>query len=245
MARLRDGSRLYDGWVGAAFHVARLLPKAPRDVLYTPRFARTIAHGGSPLSDAQPWMPYRAIDWLEENVDASMSVFEYGSGGGTLFLSERVGELHSVEHDPEWYEATRSALAAAGVEVDYILAEALPVDGPDVPYGLHSFTSTQPESRGLAYENYVRAVDKLPDASLDLVIVDGRARPSCAARALPKVRGGGHILLDNSDREDYRPIFELLAPYERIDFRGLTPYERELSRAAVWRITSAGSPGRS
>jgi hypothetical protein len=214
-------------------------------VRYTPRFARTLAGRGSPLSDGQPWMPYRAIDWLEANLDSSKSVFEYGSGGGTLFLAKRVGELHSVEHDREWYEATRDALAAAGVEVDYILAEASPVDGPEVPYGVHSFTSTQPESRGLGYENYVRAIDRLPDASLDMVIVDGRARASCAAHALPKVRSGGHLLLDNSDREEYRPVFDLLARYERIDFEGLTPYERELSRAAVWRITSAGSPGRS
>ena len=245
MARRRNGDRLHDGWAGAAFHVARLLPQAPRDVRYTPRFARTLAQGGSPLSDAQPWLPYRAIDWLEENLDSSKSVFEYGSGGGTLFLAQRVGELHSVEHDPEWYEATRDALAAAGVEVDYILAEASPIDGPEVPYGVESFTSTQPESRGFGFESYVRAVDRLPDASLDLVIVDGRARPSCAARALPKVCAGGHILLDNSDREDYRPVFELLAPYERIDFEGLTPYERQLSRASAWRITSPGSPGRS
>lgn len=212
---------------------------------YTPRFARTLAHGGSPLSDAQPWLPYRAIDWLEENLDSSKSVFEFGSGGGTLFLAQRVGELHSVEHDADWYEATRGALAAAGAEVDYMLEEPAPLDGPEVPYGIHSFTSTQPESRGLGFENYVRAVDGLPDASLDLVIVDGRARPSCAARALPKLRAGGHILLDNSDREDYLPVFELLAPYERIDFEGLTPYERQLSRASVWRITSAGSRGRS
>ena len=236
MARPLNSGRLHDGWAGAAFHVARLLPRSPRDVRYTPRFARTLAHGGSPLADAQPWLPFRAADWLEDTLDRSKAVFEYGSGGGTLFLAPRVGVLHSVEHDRDWYEATRAALDAAGAEVDYVLAEPVALGGREVPYGVDSFTSTQPESRGLSYEEYVRAIDKLPDASLDLVIVDGRARASCAARALPKVRDGGHVLLDNSDRDEYRPVFDLLAAYERVDFEGLTPYERQLSRATAWRI---------
>jgi hypothetical protein len=228
--------RLRGGWARAAFHVARLLPRSPRDVRYAARLARTLVDGGSPLADAQPWMPYRAVDWLEENVDRSKAVFEYGSGGGTLFLAQRAGELHSVEHDAEWYEATRAALDQAGLDVDYVLVEPSALEGSDIPYGLDSFTSTGAELRGLSYEAYVRTIDRFADASLDLVVIDGRARASCAKRALPKVRDGGHILLDNSDRDEYRPVFELLADHGRVDFEGLTPYERQLSRASAWRI---------
>jgi hypothetical protein len=220
--------------VRAAYQAGRLLTRAPHDARYAPRLVGSLAHDGSPLADAQPWMPYRAISWLEHNVDRSQTVFEYGSGGGTLFLAQRAGEVHSVEHDREWYEATRTALDEAGADVDYVLAEPSPIDGPEPPYGADSFTST--ESLARSYEAYVKTIDKLGDSSLDLVVVDGRARASCAKRALPKVRDGGHILLDNSDRDEYRPVFDLLAEYDRIDFEGLTPYERQLSRASAWRV---------
>ena len=42
-----------------------------------------------------------------------------------------------------------------------------------------------------------------PDASLDLVVVDGRARVECARRAMPKVKPGGLLLLDDTSRERY------------------------------------------
>lgn len=230
----RPTSGRLDSWARAAYWAGRLLTGAPHDARYAPRFVASLARDGSPLTDAQPWMPYRAISWLEQNLDRTKTVFEYGSGGGTLFLAERAGLVHSVEHDREWYEATRAALEQAGAGVDYVLAEPSPIDGPGPPYGADSFTST--ESLTTSYEAYVKVIDKLGDSSLDLVVVDGRARPSCAKRALPKVRDGGHILLDNSDRDEYRPVFDLLARYDRTDFEGLTPYERQLSRASAWRV---------
>src|SRR4051812_34446634 len=95
----RTSGRPRGRWARAAFHVSRLLLRSPRDVRYAPRLARSLASDASPLADGQPWMPYRAIDWLDRTVDRSTAVFEYGSGGGTLFLAQRAGELHSVEHD--------------------------------------------------------------------------------------------------------------------------------------------------
>ncbi len=39
------------------------------------------------------------------------------------------------------------------------------------------------------------------DSSVDLVVVDGLLRSSCVAAALPKLRPGGYLYLDNSDKD--------------------------------------------
>jgi predicted O-methyltransferase YrrM len=53
-----------------------------------------------------------------------MRVFEYGSGGSTLFFGERAKVLVSVEHDREWYKVLKQHLEKRGLRnVEYLLAE--------------------------------------------------------------------------------------------------------------------------
>ncbi len=55
----------------------------------------------------------------------------------------------------------------------------------------------------MSFEKYVRSIDRFIDKSLDLVIIDGRARLSCITHALKKIRPGGYLMLDDSERERY------------------------------------------
>jgi hypothetical protein len=213
-----------------AYHLTRLVARRPGDIRYGRRFVESLDSSRSPLLDAVPWMPFRAGDWLDRNAERDWSAFEYGSGGTTVFLTQRIAALHSVEHDPEWFAQTSAVLEAAGHQhVRYELEEPESGDNP-------AFASTGPEFAGRNFERYVKAIDAHPDASLDLVIVDGRARVACVRRALPKLREGGYLLLDNSDRDEYREAFELLARFPRLDFAGLTPYLLDPSRSSAWRI---------
>ena len=50
------------------------------------------------------------------------------------------------------------------------------------------------------FDDYVAAINDELDNSLDLVIVDGRARVECVRRAMPKVKPGGLLLLDDTGR---------------------------------------------
>ena len=42
-------------------------------------------------------------------------VWEYGSGGSTLWLAERAAKVISIEDDPVWYAAVTEALSARGL----------------------------------------------------------------------------------------------------------------------------------
>jgi hypothetical protein len=72
------------------------------------------------------------------------------------------------------------------------------------------------------------------DASLDLVIVDGRARVACGLAAMAKVKPGGMLLLDDSDRPRYARLREALTGWHGRDYRGFKPGGGPVCQTTVW-----------
>ena len=62
-----------------------------------------------------PWFGYRAIKRLDQLIQPSWSVLEFGSGMSTLWLAKRCGHLLSVETDETWYGQIKGKLPE-GVE---------------------------------------------------------------------------------------------------------------------------------
>jgi predicted O-methyltransferase YrrM len=193
-------------------------------------YLRSLLPGKSALADGVPMMPFGAIAWLRAYVRPGMKVFEYGSGGSTIFFARHVGHIVSIEHDPEWYERTAEQLASLPPgNSSYVLQP--PDEGAKAKFG-----STDERYRGMNFESYVKTIDDYADEHFDLVVVDGRARTACVLRALPKVRRGGFLLLDDSYRGEYSPAMAALAGQGRNDFRGLAPYNTDLGQTTVWEI---------
>ncbi len=150
-----------------------------------------------------PWLNFDAIDALAQLELRGRYVFEYGSGGSTIYWLRRGARVVSIEHDPAWYERVRAAIPP-GAPLDYRLvppepALPEPADSADPA----AYRSGDPAFAGQSFARYAAQIDTFPEASFDLVLVDGRARPSCLAHAAPRVRPGGLLILDNSDRAYY------------------------------------------
>jgi hypothetical protein len=170
----------YRIWAGGGFSASRLHDRKGnlidlRGACYLPHCllstAWTKVKGHRP---ELPWLGYRTIRWLERTVRPNWRVLEFGSGMSSLWLIRRIpkGLLVSVESSPEWHALVKAKFESRGHRnVDYRL-------------------------RG---EDYPQAVDNLPDASFDLVIVDGIRRDECMPAAFAKAKPGGYILLDNTD----------------------------------------------
>jgi hypothetical protein len=207
-----------------------LLRRDIAGVRFVVPYLRSLGANRSAIGDGQPWLTFRAIRWLAANLEPTMRIFEYGSGGSTLFFANRVRDVVSVEHDPEWHARTSDAIDARGIHnCTYLLRPPRQVPAPRV-------TSTDRAYAGVDFTDYVTAIDAYPDGSFDVVSVDGRARTACVLAAIPKTRPGGLILLDNSDREEYGEAIDALARYERLDFPGLVPYMTDVSLTSIWRI---------
>lgn len=190
---------------------------------------------GSPLKDGEPWIAFESKEWLGDYLTRNMIVFEYSSGGSTIFFSKWVKKLISVEHDPMWYQHISDTLNRKNISnVEYLLLEPhFTPDGKSDFTDPHSFASR--EYPNMSFEAYVKSIDAFPDKSFDLVFIDGRARPSCIYHALDKVRPGGVLMLDNSERDYYLAGKELLVDWKRIDFFGPGPYGRYFWQTSVWK----------
>ncbi len=141
-----------------------------------------------------PWLVPAAIEWIDAYLKPTMRAFEWGAGGSTLWYARRVKELVSIEHDSDWYGQVRDELAVLNIR--NVILRWMP-DGD--------------------FECYATVVI-LFDEPFDYIAVDGRARIKCIERAIPKLKSGGVLMLDNSERPEYATGTELMKDWKRIDF---------------------------
>jgi hypothetical protein len=211
---------------------ARLLLRGHGRLL--PRWLASLALPAS-VRPTVPWLTFGAIDYLAALDLAGRRVFEYGSGASTRYWLRRGVDLVSVEHDPGWYGQVRAALPP-GAAVDFRLAPPEPAaPGSFDPADPAAYRSGSPDCSRLAFRSYAAQIDAFPDGAFDLVLVDGRARPSCLAHAIPKVRPGGMLILDNSERGYYTErLAGALAGFTPLVFPGPVPQAPVFSQTTIF-----------
>ncbi len=182
-----------------------------------------------------PWLCFDAIAALDRLDLRGWRVFEYGSGGSTLYWLRRGASVVSVEHDATWYARVRT-LTPPDAPLDYRLALPEPAQpGPVDPSDPAAYHSGDPAYAGYSFARYAAEIDAFPQEYFDLVLVDGRARPSCMLHALPRVRRGGLLILDNSDRAYYTArIGPLLADWRATVYAGAAPGAPVLTRTTFY-----------
>lgn len=199
-----------------------------------------------------PIIPHSAGDWLELYLCPDMVAFEWGSGGSTLYLARRVKKLVSVEHSEKWYDVVLGALKSRGLKncrYLFIPPERLP---PEQHMSVKEATihAGDPESctsrvKGYinySFEGYVRSIERYGDGVFDFIFVDGRARASCISSAIPKLRPGRFLMLDNAARRIYQRAIKLMKGWDSISFYGDGPSMASLKwHATIWQKPVEGS----
>ena len=166
-----------------------------------------------------PWMAPDAIKALDLLLTLEMRGFEFGSGHSTTFLAKRIKSVTSVEHANGWYNKVKKMLATEGIDNVELLSAA-----PDPAFRLPQLSSLQQmrisaedyPAKDNLFKAYYQTINRFEDESLDLVVVDGRARVSCAKAAIPKLKSGGLLLLDNSERARYAAVHQWLAQWPKL-----------------------------
>lgn len=144
---------------------------------------------------------------LEGALNDKARVFEFGTGGSTIWFAKRVAKLVSVEYNPDWFKVLKQGFKEdfGGVPANVTL---LLKSGFSDSRWLLSQTTKQQVGR-----EFVDSISEFPNSYFDLVVVDGRARMACMAKSKPKVKLGGVILLDDSQREHYTAGINLMADW--------------------------------
>jgi hypothetical protein len=188
------------------------------------------------MDSALPWMTYDATDFITKRLVPKSAVFEYGSGSSTAYWVRLGMRVTSVEHDPSWYEQVGQRIGSTeNLELRLVPPEPSPNPSALDPADPESFASADPPFVNHSFRTYVSSVDRWDDGSLDMVVVDGRARTACVRRSAPKVRLGGLLVLDNADRSYYTDRNgDVLTRFDRHTFRGLVPSLPEFSQTDVY-----------
>jgi hypothetical protein len=182
-----------------------------------------------------PWICFDALAYIRPYLFKGMRVFEYGSGGSTLFWQRQKAQLTSIEHDQAWYHRLQKHSAFLDT-VDYRLVPPERSDQKSAEAVEPSaYTSMLPEYAGYTFAGYCSQIDEFPDEYFDIVLIDGRARPYCIEHAHQKVKRGGLLILDNSDRAYYLDaVSDFLSDYCWNAFSGVTPGVYRFTQTSVF-----------
>ena len=192
------------------------------------------------LTDASrhvPWIVFEAKDWLDAYLEADMTALEWGSGGSTIYLCQKVREVVSIEHDPEWFAQVSHTLEHLDLtNCSYHLIE--PRKNPFLrltPYGALFYGSrTWAKYKTYSFRDYVKKIEGYPDEHFDFILVDGRARASCLRHAVRKLKPNGVLALDNSERAHYQSEMARLAHMTHRDFFGNGPFLDKPWQTTIW-----------
>ncbi|MCX4350765.1 MAG: hypothetical protein OSJ60_03925 [Lachnospiraceae bacterium] len=132
--------------------------------------------------NVNPWWGKTIIDLVVKKLSKDMRVFEWGMGNSTLFWSQYVGEVVSIESDLYWYKKM-SEIIPRNVRAQYC----------ELEYG---------------GEYCQKIIDE--QEKFDIILIDGRDRVRCAINSLEKLKENGIIIWDNTDRDEYRDGYAYL-----------------------------------
>ena len=156
-----------------------------------------------------PWITFGATHWLEENLDKTKKVLEFGAGRSTIYFSRKAGQVESIESSEHWYKLVTGAVNTFGRGNCRVALCESPAD-------------------------YARIIERFDDNSFDLVLIDGIERNECVRASRSKVRLGGAIILDNSERTEYSAGIELLSSWHRLDFYSPGPNNKYFWQTSVF-----------
>lgn len=181
----------------------------------------------SGIRDHFVWFNFPAEEYLRKILSPDQVLFEYGSGGSTLYFASQVNHVTAVEHHPQWYINVKEELDRAGAKnIDYFLEKASKPENADELRRYGNESQITNEYSGQSFKEYVTKINEFDDGHFDIIVIDGRARVACLKKSMSKIKIGGYIIVDNSEREFYFENVNL-DNFSRKDFFGPGPYAKQ------------------
>lgn len=160
----------------------------------------------------KPMMKYREIDIVTDILKAlyPKNCLEWGSGYGTMYfpsLLDADAKWTAVEHNEEWAMKMQEMNKRPNVSIFHVKP--------------NSSKWTDPDNDGAFSDlkDYIDFPEKL--GKLDFILVDGRARKECMAKALKLIKDNGIVILHDANRKYYHETFEFFR--HRVFFENYRP----------------------
>ena len=169
---------------------------AYRSGFYRSTFKRAaVTKQGDPL----PWYSYPLIDFLKTRDFEEKKILEFGAGQSTRWWAQRASSVVALEGDSHWLNSLKAQILS------------------NVSLHLVSMSSAKQN-----VEEVAKVLTNFPDASFDVIVIDGLYRREMVPFAIRLLAHDGFIIFDNS--EGYGAFEEFKdRNLQRIDFFGMAP----------------------
>jgi hypothetical protein len=217
-------------------------------LIYFPRWYYSNLNNKSSFDNRIPWLTFQSIAYLKMKILSGMKVFEYGSGGSTLFFLDKGCNVTSSEHDIGWFCKLSKVISSDNwfgkhyeptfLEFDSLAAK--PNKDVFYDYDIKIDPSFNISNNTLYWDksfvDYVSSIDQFPDYYFDIILIDGRCRFSCWRRCKDKLKKGGLIILDNAERPNYSSIIEEIRNlgWKENNFFGPGPFSQDFWATIIW-----------
>lgn len=166
-----------------------------------------------------PWISPGSIYVLKQILTKNMVGFEFGSGRSTVFYAELLNHITAIEHFKPWFSKVATLLESKNIKNTTLRQIESNGEAPSqhLSSEMQLFISAEDYPvKDEVFKDYINALDDYSDSHFDFIAVDGRARLSCVLKSIPKLKEGGFLLLDNSERKRYQPALKVLEGWPKI-----------------------------
>jgi len=159
-----------------------------------------------------PWLVKEAVDeillFLKNRLDSKM--LEFGSGRSTIFFS-KYSNIITVDHNDKYFNIVFNELILNNI--NNVIQHLLP-------------------------RPYNKICKSFDNNYFDLILIDGRDRVECIKSCETKVKRNGIIILDNSERTQYKEGKDYLLNlgYKEKKYHGNDGYEKTNWSTSIFKI---------
>jgi len=165
-----------------------------------------------------PYMTDEEIQAFKQVLDSlsqkgSVRVFEYGSGGSTVYFSNYLKNSgcdfvwFSLEHDVKWGTQVDGWLRSNQLHNVHLLLTEVPGHKPAKLNKAILRKKMVEQGTTFDYSRYTPVVKNM-GMKFDLVLVDARDRKNCLNYAWESLNPGGYALFHDASRDYYQCVFE-------------------------------------
>ena len=185
----------------------------------------------APMDKIYPWFSFPSIDYLVKLSSPEMHILEFGCGYSTIWWARRASRVTSIERSSHWIAEVRQALSMHGItNVELISFSGFSgITEEEIKAGC------EPTRLKSSIQRYVQAGQGRNEL-YDIIVVDDVFRNETASAAIAQLKPGGILVLDDSERERYRPTFDLFKRmgWSFASFFGATPYHFHEKQTTIW-----------